>query len=157
MKYILITLTIISHFEASSQNNSIPEFKSVNISKTNDEIIYVFDGASTTKTIKLNKKNKFLNYYQLNECDYLEIDSFIIDKMVSEKKVSKEKIKHFVRQYFPYINKKGEIILRIALLKREENLPNQNYSNWPISCYDCEGSFFIFYLNMSLNKFFTLE
>lgn len=77
---------------------------------------FLFDSTLTKKFMSPIKVNKYKSYWWIDSCEIIVIEKEIKNLLVNNyDKAIDDKYPHYIRQYFPFINKKGEMIIVITL------------------------------------------
>ena len=77
--------------------------------------IYIFNREYTNRVLRVKKECKFLNYWQINECD-------VNDIITKNSKCQPNDETECVYQLFPFIDKKGNkmCLITISLISKDE-------------------------------------
>lgn len=114
---------------------------------------FLFDSNLTRKYMQPIKSNKYKYYWRIDTCEIVTIEKEVkyhLRKHYNESVVNK--YPHYIRQYFPFINKKGEMIVIITLsyLNEEEQIDvMERLSLFPRYVFDDNVNFN--YLSLKFN------
>jgi len=158
MKCKIIIGIILIPFIGITQKNRVDSYpigKTIEVYGQNYKG-YIFDNVSTSVYMSSGKRNRFVAYWWLDECTIDEIELHLndyVNKNYNEEVSSN--LANYIRQYFPFINKDGDLIIRITLSLLEGNNTEKSelverIKKYYRSIFDGDGvSYFSVQLNYS--------
>ncbi|MFT4662893.1 MAG: hypothetical protein ACI8XB_003186 [Patiriisocius sp.] len=120
---------------------------------------FLFNSTITEKYFSAKKEFEYLNYWKATECTISELESDIDDYLSLKIKpeISKNNEK-YIRQYFPFINEKGEMIVVITfslLSDLEYNRVIERIKKNFRGVYDSNKNYFVLVHNYSDGSFIS--
>lgn len=121
---------------------------------------YLFGPRVTNLYMSASKKNKYLNYWYLNDCTIEQIEVQIDAKISKEYSTFVQQNKQkYVRQYFPFINKRGEqvMVITLSILYEFESMDEDIGKYYRKVFDDQNGEYLVFKYNYTKQCFFGNE
>jgi hypothetical protein len=162
MKNLVILLFLIFALNVSAQ-------KIVKLEKVTDHSTYIkgnnFEGAIFTKDYNTDRSISFPGKrFTPNANEIILVEKLIIQHLDTVRNkwnqsvFVHERLRKYIRQYFGYINEKGERIIYInALLRNSDFIPKKDWSNDLVTVEDGGNSYWGIKINLSTHQLFEFR